>query len=310
MDENSQFNLEIRIVDSKSRGRWYCLDKVVDADFTNFRDLINEIVDKFPPYYGDLVKLFYTCMDTKGHIPVCCDQDLVEMFGKHKASKCCFLTFCYHSPDSEPPEIPAWDVSSTGQSMQVPLTPSMACPSLAESSLETHTQCDETEKIPNPNPCVEFQCDGEGLYIDIGPQNPKPANPHSQKEPETSQSDRSHDSEGDDESSSDEEDELDDIDEVITDSLPPENPDANYDKSDPPMTVGTLYSNMDAFKLALASHATKYEFHYNIEKSDKTRHTVYCSGRDVGCRWRLHASTLGDRVTVKVIFILSIFCMD
>ena len=210
MDENSQFNLEIRIVDSKSRGRWYCLDKVVDADFTNFRDLINEIVDKFPPYYGDLVKLFYTCMDTKGHIPVCCDQDLVEMFGKHKASKCCFLTFCYHSPDSEPPKIPAWDVSSTGQSVQVPLTPSMACPSLAESSLETHTQCDETEKIPNPNPCVEFQCDGEGLYIDIGPQNPKPANPHSQKEPETSQSDRSHDSEGDDESSSDEEDELDD----------------------------------------------------------------------------------------------------
>ena len=148
------------------------------------------------------------------------------------------------------------------------------------------------------------------MYIDIGPQNPKPANPHSQKEPKTSQSDRSHDSEGDDESSSDEEDELDDIDEVITDSLPPENPDANYDKSDPPMTVGTLYSNMDAFKLALASHATKYEFHYNIEKSDKTRHTVYCSGRDVGCRWRLHASTLGDRVTVKVIFILSIFCMD
>ena len=99
-------------------------------------------------------------------------------------------------------------------------------------------------------------------------------------------------------------------DEVITDSLPPENPDANYDKSDPPMTVGTLYSNMDAFKLALASHATKYEFHYNIEKSDKTRHTVYWSGRDVGCRWRLHASTLGDRVTVKVIFILSIFCIN
>ena len=30
-------------------------------------------------------------------------------------------------------------------------------------------------------------------------------------------------------------------DEVITDSLPPENPDANYDKSDPPMTVGTFY---------------------------------------------------------------------
>ena len=75
----------------------------------------------------------------------------------------------------------------------------MACPSLAESSLETHTQCDETEKIPNPNPCVEFQCDGEGLYIDLGPENLEPANRHSQqREPETSQSDRCYDSDGDD----------------------------------------------------------------------------------------------------------------
>jgi len=55
-------------------------------------------------------------------------------------------------------------------------------------------------------------------------------------------------------------------DEVITDSLPPENPDANYDKSDPPMTVGTLYSNMDAFKLALASHATNMSFIITLKR--------------------------------------------
>jgi len=284
----------------------------VDPDFTNFKDLVDEVVDKCPPSYGDIVKLFYSCMDTKANIPICSDQDLVEMFAKYKASKCCYLSLCYHSPGSDPPEISVWDVSSTGHSMEAPFTPSMPCPSLAEPSLETHTLCAETtEHMANPNPCNEFQNDGEGLYIDLGPQNSTPVNPHmQQKEPETSQSDGCYDSEGDDESSSDEEDELDDIDEVITDSLPPENPNANYDKSDPTMTVGTLYSNMDDFKLSLASHATKYEFHYNIEKSDKTWHTVYCSGRDVGCRWRLHASTLGDRVTVKVIFILSIFCMD
>ena len=87
-----------------------------------------------------------------------------------------------------------------------------------------------------------------------------------QKEPETSQSDGCYDSEGDDESFSDEEDIVEDIDEVVEDRLPPEKLDANYDKSDPPMAVGTLYSNMDAFKLALGSHATKYEFHYNIKK--------------------------------------------
>ena len=159
--------------------------------------------------------------------------------------------------------------------------------------------------MPNPNPCNEVQCDGEGLYIELGPQNPEPTNPHSQqRDPETSQSD------GDDESPSDEEDELEDIDEVIKDQEPPQKPDTNYDKSDPPMAVGTLYFNMDAFKLALASHATKYEFHYNIEKSDKSRHTVHCSGKDVGCMWRLHASTMGDGVTIKVIFILFLICID
>ena len=38
------------------------------------------------------------------------------------------------------------------------------------------------------------------------------------------------------------------------------------------MAVGTLYSDIGAFKLVLATHATKYEFQYNIEKSDPTRH--------------------------------------
>jgi len=45
-------------------------------------------------------------------------------------------------------------------------------------------------------------------------------------------------------------------------------PDADYDMKNPPMAVGTLYSNMNAFKLALATHAVKHEFHYNIEASD------------------------------------------
>ncbi|CAO2143505.1 unnamed protein product, partial [Urochloa humidicola] len=34
--------------------------------------------------------------------------------------------------------------------------------------------------------------------------------------------------------------------------------------------------------------------------SDKTRYRVYCSGKDVGCRWRIHASTLSDEVTVQI----------
>jgi hypothetical protein len=68
------------------------------------------------------------------------------------------------------------------------------------------------------------------------------------------------------------------------------------------MAVATLYSDIGTFKLVLATHATKYEFQYNIEKSDPTRHRVYCSGKDFDCRCRIHASTLNDGVTIKVNF--------
>lgn len=54
------------------------------------------------------------------------------------------------------------------------------------------------------------------------------------------------------------------------------------------------------WQLALASHAIKYEFEYNIEKSDPERHRVYCSGRTEGCRWRINASKMGDDQTIKV----------
>ena len=145
MDENGRFKLEIRIVAPKTRDRWNSLDKVVDADFTNFRDLVDEVVEKYPPCFGDIVKLFYSCKDTKANIQVCSDQDLVEMFAKHKNSKCCYLTFCYHSPSSESPKIPVWDVSASGESVQAPFTPSMPCPSIAEPRFQTHTQCVETQ---------------------------------------------------------------------------------------------------------------------------------------------------------------------
>ena len=139
MDDNSHFNLEIRIVAPNCRGSWCSLDKVVDADFTNFKDLIDEVVDKYPPSFGHIVKLFYSCMDTKANIQVCSDQDLVEIFAKYKASKCCYLTFYYHSLASEPPEIPVWDVSTTGQSDEDSFILSVPCPSIAEPSLQTQT---------------------------------------------------------------------------------------------------------------------------------------------------------------------------
>ena len=84
MDGNSRFNLEIRIVAPNYRGRWYILDKVVDADLTNFKDLVAEVVNKYPPSFDHILKLFYSCIDIKAKIQICSEQDLLEMFAKHK----------------------------------------------------------------------------------------------------------------------------------------------------------------------------------------------------------------------------------
>ena len=141
MNTESSYNLEIRIVAPNSCARWFSLNKVMDDDRTNFTGLVAEVVDKYPHDYGDTVRLFYFCMDSKVNIQVCTDQDLIVMFAKHKASKCCLLTVAYHSPSSEPPVIPNWDSSSTVNSVEPPFTPSIACPSLAEPTHATHSIC-------------------------------------------------------------------------------------------------------------------------------------------------------------------------
>jgi hypothetical protein len=281
------------------------LDKVVDSDVTNFTDLVTEIVDKYPCDYGDVVRLFYFCMESKANIQICSDQDLVQMFAKHKASKCCLLTLAYHSPSNEPIEIPDWDFSTTVSSIEPPVTPSVVCARLPEPSQSTQNQPHEDEYLANPNPGNEHMgVDEEGLYIDCGPQHPPPQpNPliDSPIIDACSDDDSDDDSDVESDDESDEEIIIEDMDDIVKDLEPRQMPDVDYDKKDPPMSEGTLYSNMDAFKIALASHAVKYEFNYDIETSEPGRYRVSCTNKSKGCKWRIHASTLKDDLTVKVI---------
>jgi hypothetical protein len=74
-----------------------------------------------------------------------------------------------------------------------------------------------------------------------------------------------------------------------------------YDKEDPPIVVGSTYLSIEQFKLALNHYAIKHEFEYLTEASDPGRLRVYCSRKvEERCRWRLHASTMDDKVSVKV----------
>ena len=63
MDLASSYNLEVLLIARHTRARWFSLNKVVDADRTNFVDLVAEVENKYPSNYGDIVRLFYFCIE-------------------------------------------------------------------------------------------------------------------------------------------------------------------------------------------------------------------------------------------------------
>ena len=63
MDHASSYNLEIRIIAHHTRARGFSLNKAVDADRTNFVDLVAKVENKYPSGYGDVVRLFYFCIE-------------------------------------------------------------------------------------------------------------------------------------------------------------------------------------------------------------------------------------------------------
>jgi hypothetical protein len=197
------------------------------------------LLNKYPSDYRDVVRLFYFYIERQMNIQLCTDQDLLDMFAKHKDSKCCYLTFAYHCPRTEPPKIPPWDFSSSWQSVENPLTPSLPCPSIAQPS-QTQSQAADDEYLANPNPSFEHVgVDEEVLYLDLGPQHPPPPQPQSQggskqRDGKGSDADTYCEADSDDESVSDDDGdyEIEDVDDIVKDSEPDHMPDAEYDKKD------------------------------------------------------------------------------
>jgi hypothetical protein len=64
------------------------------------------------------------------------------------------------------------------------------------------------------------------------------------------------------------------------------------------MILGSIYSNIDEFRLAIAQHAIKKEFEFNIIRSEPGQYTAKCAAQ--GCKWRIHASVVADGVTIMV----------
>jgi hypothetical protein len=77
MDPETSHNLDIRIIASNLCARWFSINKIIDSDITNFKDFVDDILEEYPCSYGNVVKVFCFCADSKANIETSSDKDLV-----------------------------------------------------------------------------------------------------------------------------------------------------------------------------------------------------------------------------------------
>ncbi|CAN6198602.1 unnamed protein product [Urochloa humidicola] len=335
MDPKTSYQLKIHLKCNPRKCRQdvscYRINKLVDSDVCNFKDFVEEIVDQCPHGYNELVHIFYYNDVQKCYSPVRTDQELLEMFSKHVDSRKVHMTITYTEPTDVP--IPECCTPKISERLDIPSTPSIACPSLAAASQSTkplsnqhtkpttsqsteplfnqHSKPTASQQPPNPNVepndvGVDDESDDDDDDDDGILPNPEPHNEHVGVDDEAFYLDAPASNthvggdDVDEQSESESEVEYEEEDCLVGKDPEPPMPNVIYDRNDPPISVGNLYPNMKQFKLVLSQHAIKNEFEYNTEKSDPERLRAYCTRKvEEGCRWRIHASTYKDGVTIK-----------
>ncbi|KAM0821508.1 hypothetical protein ACQ4PT_072156 [Festuca glaucescens] len=286
MDPNSTYSLKIRLLGNPKKARkeikYFCFEKVIDCDLTNYKDLVEAIVEEYPPRYLEVAHVQYYDDVLKIFPEVNSDQELMSMFEKHSQKKVVemFIAYC----DPAEPYKPITEYYS-----DVHIQP------------ENNVDQDEDSYLRNPIPENEHVgIDEENTYLE---KDHMPLNvvlfSDKEKDKDYIPEDESEDeSLGGSECESENDLEIEEDEEVHEADHAPN---VEYNKEDPPMTEGSTYPNMAEFKLALSQHAVKYEFEYNTEKSAPHRFRGYCKRKDEdNCPWRIHASTTDDLCTVVV----------
>ena len=283
MDPKSTYLLKIRLHGNKKKARKeiksFFFEMVIDSDLTNYKDLVESIVEKYPPRYLEVAHVQYYDDVLKVFPEVKSDQELMLMFEKFSKTKV-VQVFIYHCDPAEPYE-PITEYSS-----DMFTQPELTQP-------DYNIEQDEDNYLCNPIPENEHVgIDEENLYLE---KEPTPLNVVLFS---SNEKDKEYVPQDDSEDGSEEEPEIEEDEEVHEVEHAPT---VEYNKEDPPMTEGSKYPNMAEFKLALSQHAVKYEFEINIQKSAPHRFRGYCNRRDEDkCPWKIYASTSDDMCTVVV----------
>ncbi|WVZ74373.1 hypothetical protein U9M48_022561, partial [Paspalum notatum var. saurae] len=297
MDPKTSFYFEMRLFGNNARPdcAWYSCSTVVDADTTNFKDFVDDILHTYPCALTEVVKFYYFDHESNSHMQVCTDHDLVAMFAKHEATKVIHMSVEYFDVSKPVVAIPDWSLPS---SSNMNASETMTC--LGQTSSQPNAQPSSQPNAPNQddpadiylmNPHPEYEhvgVDEEDIYVDDDKcEKEKLGKDHEEDYIPSSDSD-----DLENEFSEDEEQK---------DPVLPHEPVQVHNENDPPMTVGTVYADMNVFRLALAQHSIKHEFQYDIERSEPGRFRACCAAKDEeGCRWRIHASMMQDNVSIQV----------
>uniref|UniRef100_A0A453N329 Uncharacterized protein n=1 Tax=Aegilops tauschii subsp. strangulata TaxID=200361 RepID=A0A453N329_AEGTS len=250
MDRNSTYVLKINLLGNPKKARkdikCFCFDKVIDSDLTNYKDLVESIVEQYSPRYLEVAHVQYYDDVLKIYPEVTSDQELVSMFEKHSKTKVVHMFVAYCDP-SEPYEpITEWHSDAHGQ--------------------PNNTEQDGDDYLRNPVPENEHVgVDEENIYLEDEPV-PFIMVPCSNKEKDKDYV-PDHESEAESEVESEDESEDESMSEVEVEEdeeyhKADHAPHIEYNKLDPPMNEGRKYPNMAEFKLALSQHAIKHEFDF------------------------------------------------
>ena len=78
-----------------------------------------------------------------------------------------------------------------------------------------------------------------------------------------------------------------------------ERPDVQYNRDDPSLKEGTIFSSAIDCRNALATFSIMTQSEFVIDKSDRTRLTVHCAYKR--CQWRMHASLMRHNTLFRVL---------
>ncbi|KAJ1254809.1 hypothetical protein BS78_K323700, partial [Paspalum vaginatum] len=157
MDANTYFQFKIKLLGNRKKARkdavCWSIEKIVDSDLINIKDLVESIVLECPLGYLEVGHIQYHDVVMKTFPEVISDQDLMSMFAKHKAIKVVtmFIQYC----DTSEPYVPIteWEIDEQMQQ-------------------DNNTGIDDDDYLRNPLPENEhIGVDDEAMYLEDEPIN-------------------------------------------------------------------------------------------------------------------------------------------